>query len=173
MKKKTRASAWVFRLIALALVAATAAAGWLFWKGGYLGGDKPEPTAPVMQASDPTEPVANDPVTSEATQAPETETAAPETTEPEEPEERTVTILAVGDNLIHNMVYSSGYGFDPWNYDHLYQYVKDDIQAADIAVIDGARGMYDGLDSGSRCSAWSLSRHPGTPVVLVIDACIS
>ena len=41
---------------------------------------------------------------------------------------------------------------------------------ADIAVIEGAMGMYDGLDSGSRCSAWSLSRHTGTPVVLVIDA---
>ena len=25
---------------------------------------------------------------------------------------------------------------------------------ADIAVIEGAMGMYDGLDSGSRCSAW-------------------
>ena len=41
---------------------------------------------------------------------------------------------------------------------------------ADIAVIEGAMGMYDGLDSGSRCSAWSLARHTGTPVVLVVDA---
>ena len=146
MKKKTKASAWMFRVLALVLVLATAAAGWMFWKGGYLGGAQPDPQIPALQATEQTrpatEPEANDPVTTEAPAetpagtASEPETKAPETTEAEEPEDRTVTILAVGDNLIHNMVYSSGYSLDPWNYDHLYQYVKDDIQAADIAVID-------------------------------------
>ena len=41
---------------------------------------------------------------------------------------------------------------------------------ADIALIEGAMGLYDGLSGGARCSAWSLSRHTGTPVILVIDA---
>ncbi|MBR1559341.1 MAG: cobyrinate a,c-diamide synthase [Clostridia bacterium] len=41
---------------------------------------------------------------------------------------------------------------------------------ADVAVVEGAMGMYDGAGSDSRCSAWSLSRHTGTPVVLVVDA---
>ena len=41
---------------------------------------------------------------------------------------------------------------------------------ADIAVIEGAMGMYDGAGSDSLCSAWSLSRHTGTPVILVVDA---
>ena len=41
---------------------------------------------------------------------------------------------------------------------------------ADIAVIEGAMGMYDGVGADSRCSAWSLSRHTGTPVILVVDA---
>ena len=41
---------------------------------------------------------------------------------------------------------------------------------ADIAVIEGAMGMYDGLDAGSRCSAWSLAKHTGTPIILVVDA---
>ena len=51
---------------------------------------------------------------------------------------------------------------------------------ADIAVIEGAMGMYDGLqrgfdpapdgEPGPRCSAWSLARHTGTPVILVVDA---
>ena len=41
---------------------------------------------------------------------------------------------------------------------------------ADVAVIEGAMGLYDGLSGGSRCSAWSLSRHTGTPVILVVDA---
>ena len=31
-------------------------------------------------------------------------------------------------------------------------------------------GMYDGLQGGSLCSAWSLARHTGTPVILVVDA---
>lgn len=41
---------------------------------------------------------------------------------------------------------------------------------ADIAVIEGAMGMYDGVGADSRCSAWSLARHTGTPVILVVDA---
>ena len=43
-------------------------------------------------------------------------------------------------------------------------------EGADIAVIEGAMGMYDGVGSDSRCSAWSLARHTGTPVILVVDA---
>ena len=43
-------------------------------------------------------------------------------------------------------------------------------RGADIAVIEGAMGFYDGRGDGSRCSAWSLARHTGTPVVLVVDA---
>lgn len=43
-------------------------------------------------------------------------------------------------------------------------------RGADIAVIEGAMGFYDGAGGGSECSAWSLARHTGTPVVLVVDA---
>lgn len=43
-------------------------------------------------------------------------------------------------------------------------------KGADIAVIEGAMGFYDGLDGGDACSAFSLARHTGTPVVLVVDA---
>ena len=41
---------------------------------------------------------------------------------------------------------------------------------ADIAVIEGAMGMYDGLGGGAQCSAYALAKHTGTPVVLVVDA---
>lgn len=41
---------------------------------------------------------------------------------------------------------------------------------ADIAVIEGAMGYYDGLDGGDSCSAHSLAKHTGTPVILVLDA---
>ncbi len=49
----------------------------------------------------------------------------------------TVDVLAVGDNLIHSGLYKSGMNDSgEWNYDHLYQYVKDDIEAADLACVN-------------------------------------
>ncbi len=50
------------------------------------------------------------------------------------------------------------------------QILKIGSENADIAVIEGAMGMYDGVGADSRCSAWSLARHTGTPVILVVDA---
>ena len=43
-------------------------------------------------------------------------------------------------------------------------------EGADIAVIEGAMGFYDGLGGGTECSAYALAKHTGTPVILVIDA---
>lgn len=48
----------------------------------------------------------------------------------------TVDVIAVGDNLYHSRLYNSGMNTDPWNYDHVYEHVLDEIQAADIAMID-------------------------------------
>jgi poly-gamma-glutamate synthesis protein (capsule biosynthesis protein) len=48
-----------------------------------------------------------------------------------------VTLLAVGDNLIHIEVVESGEQEDgSLNYDHLYSNLKDEISAADIAVVN-------------------------------------
>lgn len=48
-----------------------------------------------------------------------------------------VTLLAVGDNLIHIEVVQSGRREDgSYNYDHLYDEIKDEIMAADIAVVN-------------------------------------
>jgi len=41
---------------------------------------------------------------------------------------------------------------------------------ADLAVIEGAMGMYDGVGGGSQCSAYSVAKHTGTPVILVVNA---
>lgn len=48
-----------------------------------------------------------------------------------------VTLLAVGDNLIHSQVIKSGKQEDgTYNYDHLYANLRDEISAADIAIIN-------------------------------------
>ncbi len=49
----------------------------------------------------------------------------------------TVELLAVGDNLIHTGLYQTGMDDSGvWNYDHLYEHVRDEIQAADLAIIN-------------------------------------
>ena len=48
-----------------------------------------------------------------------------------------VTLLAVGDNLIHIEVVQSGKQEDgSYNYNHLYDEIKDEIAAADIAIVN-------------------------------------
>lgn len=49
----------------------------------------------------------------------------------------TVSVIAVGDNLFHDNIISSGRSDSgEWNYDHLYLNVLDEIQAADVAMVD-------------------------------------
>lgn len=48
-----------------------------------------------------------------------------------------VTLLAVGDNLIHIEVVESGKQEDgSYNFDHLYDEIKEEIESADIAVVN-------------------------------------
>lgn len=49
----------------------------------------------------------------------------------------TASVIAVGDNLYHTSLLESGQNESgTWNYDHIYANVLDEIQAADIAMID-------------------------------------
>lgn len=40
---------------------------------------------------------------------------------------------------------------------------------ADISIIEGAMGYYDGISTGSTASPWDLARATGTPAILVLD----
>ncbi len=74
----------------------------------------------------------------EATSAPPSASAAPEvsSTDPAE-QDATVSLIAVGDNLIHNTLIDSGRQSDgSYNYDALYADFKQYIEPADIAVIN-------------------------------------
>lgn len=69
----------------------------------------------------------------ESTTATATEAA---TTAPE-PEKNSVTIRMVGDVLLHEAVVESGHMSDgSYNYDHLFANVKDEIESADIAIVN-------------------------------------
>lgn len=51
-------------------------------------------------------------------------------------EDLTVDFLAVGDNIAHGPIYKSGQGEgDVWNYDHIYEPVKKDIEEADLSLV--------------------------------------
>ena len=48
-------------------------------------------------------------------------------------ENNTIHFVAVGDNLIHQGIYESADTTQTvWNYDHLYEHIRDDISAADL-----------------------------------------
>lgn len=69
----------------------------------------------------------------------ETAATAAQTEPPTEPpfEPVSVDLVMVGDILAHEGVYNSGFFPDGTiNYDHIFANVKDDIQAADIAIVN-------------------------------------
>ncbi|MBQ1589330.1 MAG: CapA family protein [Oscillospiraceae bacterium] len=160
-RRKTPPSKKLFHFAVFLLVILMAAALWLFYKSHLrplLNRSKTpaaEPSAAVTTRSAPV-----------STAAPQTETPSPETTtaDESEPVTSTVTMLCVGDNLIHNTVYQSGYGSNPWNYDHLYQHVRDDIEAADLAVINQETIFVQNHDNVSSYPVFGTPREIGDAV---------
>lgn len=43
-------------------------------------------------------------------------------------------------------------------------------KSADLAVLEGVMGYYDGSGADLRCSTWEVARLTGTPTLLVVDA---
>lgn len=160
-RRKTPPSKKLFHFAVFLLVILMAAALWLFYKSHLrplLNRSKTpaaEPSAAVTTRSAPV-----------STAAPQTETPSPETTtaDESEPVTSTVKMLCVGDNLIHNTVYQSGYGSNPWNYDHLYQHVRDDIEAADLAVINQETIFVQNHDNVSSYPVFGTPREIGDAV---------
>ena len=67
----------------------------------------------------------------------EVETQQDEIETVEEPEPQEVSLVMVGDILMHTKVYESGLMEDgSYNYDHMFAQVKTDIEEADIAIVN-------------------------------------
>lgn len=78
----------------------------------------------------------------------------------------TASIIAVGDNLYHTSLLESGqYDSGIWNYDHLYANVLDEIQAADIAMIDQETVLTTDHDSISGYPSFATPTEVGDSLV--------
>lgn len=63
------------------------------------------------------------------------------------------------------------YNLDPFlmNSEEILSSFNERIRSADIAVVEGNRGLFDGLDAEGSCSTAELAKLLGLPVVLVVD----
>ena len=105
------------------------------------GGSTGKQTASVFRNSSETEAVSEKTDDNKETTPAETETQVQTESETEtEPPEitETVTLIAAGDNLIHNSVYTHAYNRSKKTYDFapMYDDIKDEISSRDIAVIN-------------------------------------
>lgn len=82
------------------------------------------------------------------------------------PQVTTATVIAVGDNLYHQSLYKSGASESgPWNYDHIYENVRDEIQAADIAIIDQETVFTSDHDNVSTYPSFATPTEVGDAVI--------
>ena len=78
----------------------------------------------------------------------------------------TATVIAVGDNLYHGSLYQSGQNDSGiWNYDHIYANVLDEIQAADVAMIDQETVFAPSHDAVSSYPSFATPEEVGDAIV--------
>ena len=84
----------------------------------------------------------------------------------ETPEISTASVIAVGDNLYHSKLYESGeYDSGVWNYDHIYTHVLDQIQAADVAMIDQETVFAPSHDAVSTYPSFATPQEVGDAII--------
>lgn len=78
----------------------------------------------------------------------------------------TATVIAVGDNLYHGSLYQSGQSDSGiWNYDHIYANVLDEIQSADVAMIDQETVFAPSHDAVSSYPSFATPEEVGDAIV--------
>lgn len=82
------------------------------------------------------------------------------------PEVTTASVIAVGDNLYHdNLIWSGQNDSGEWNYDHIYTNVLDEIQAADVAMVDQETVLTTDHDAVSGYPAFATPTEVGDALV--------
>lgn len=78
----------------------------------------------------------------------------------------TASVVAVGDNLYHDILIESGKNDSgQWNYDHIYANVTDEIQAADIAMVDQETVFSPSHDSVSGYPSFATPTEVGDALI--------
>lgn len=84
----------------------------------------------------------------------------------ETPEISTASVIAVGDNLYHSKLYESGeYDSGTWNYDHIYTHILDQVQAADVAMIDQETVFAPSHDAVSSYPSFATPEEVGDAII--------
>lgn len=82
------------------------------------------------------------------------------------PEVSTASVIAVGDNLYHSKLYESGENDSgTWNYDQIYTNVLDEIQAADVAMIDQETVFAPSHDAVSTYPSFATPEEVGDAII--------
>lgn len=82
------------------------------------------------------------------------------------PQISTASVIAVGDNLYHGTLIDSGRNESgEWNYDHIYANVLDEIQAADVRMIDQETVLTTDHDAVSSYPSFATPVEVGDAVV--------
>ena len=78
----------------------------------------------------------------------------------------TASVIAVGDNLYNSKLYESGENDSGiWNYDHIYTHVLDQIQAADVAMIDQETVFAPSHDAVSTYPSFATPQEVGDAII--------
>lgn len=84
----------------------------------------------------------------------------------ETPVVSTASIIAVGDNLFHSSLLESGQNDSgQWNYDHIYTHVLDEIQSADLAIVDQETVLTTDHDAVSSYPSFATPTEVGDALV--------
>ena len=82
-------------------------------------------------------------------------------------ETTTATVLAVGDNLVQPSLLSSGQSESgAWNYDSVYDNLRSDIQAADIAIVNQETPFTANHDAVSGTAPYATPPEIGDALVM-------
>ena len=82
------------------------------------------------------------------------------------PQISTASVIAVGDNLYHGTLIDSGRSESgDWNYDHIYANVLDEIQAADVKMIDQETVLTTDHDAVSSYPSFATPVEVGDAIV--------
>ena len=83
-------------------------------------------------------------------------------------EEHTLHMVAVGDHFYHSTVIEDGQQESgEWNYDYIYQHVKEQIETADLAVVNQETPIVSSHDDTSGYPTFGMPKEGGQALPMI------